>query len=134
LKGTNILPAHPCGEKARPEAMRSPPTSPPKSAETPKELPRAKSAPQLRDRDSPDNVQQTPPPVPPIQELPPAADAPPAAEDPAPFDEAAATKAAKKLKVVELRAALEAAGADTKGLKAALVERLVAAQRAASLL
>ena len=53
--------------------MRSPPTSPPKSAETPKELPRAKSAPQLRDRDSPDNVQQTPPPVPPIQELPPAA-------------------------------------------------------------
>ena len=56
--------------------MRSPPTSPPKSAETPKELPRAKSAPQLRDRDSPDNVQQTPPPVPPIQELPPAADAP----------------------------------------------------------
>ena len=42
----------------------------------PAELPRAKSAPQLRDRDSPDNVQQTPPPVPPIQELPPAADAP----------------------------------------------------------
>ena len=29
--------------------MRSPPSSPPKSAETPKELPRAKSAPQLRD-------------------------------------------------------------------------------------
>ena len=55
--------------------MRSPPTSPPKSAETPKELPRAKSAPQLRDRDSPDNVQQTPPPphVPPIEPLPPAA-------------------------------------------------------------
>ena len=56
--------------------MRSPPSSPPKSAETPKtsELPRAKSAPQLRDRDSPDNVQQTPPPphVPPIEPLPPA--------------------------------------------------------------
>ena len=51
---------------------------------------------------------------------------------PAPFDEAAATKAAKKLKVVELRAALEAAGADTKGLKAALVERLVGVRRAAA--
>ena len=49
-----------------------------------------------------------------------------------PFDEAAATREAKKLKVVELRAALEAAGADTKGLKAALVERLVATQRAAA--
>ena len=47
------------------------------------------------------------------------------------FDEAAATRDAKKLKVAELRAALEAAGADTKGLKAALVERLVAAWRAA---
>jgi len=64
----------------------------------------------------------------------------PAAEPAAPdamgaepsFDEAAATKAAKKLKVAELRAALEAAGADTKGLKAALVERLVGAQRAAA--
>ena len=56
--------------------MRSPPSSPSKGAETPKELPRAKSAPQLRDRNSPDNVQQTPPPVPPIQQLPPAADAP----------------------------------------------------------
>ena len=56
--------------------MRTPPTSPSK-ASAPAELPRAKSAPQLRDRDSPDNVQQTPPPpVPPIQELPPAADAP----------------------------------------------------------
>jgi hypothetical protein len=52
--------------------MRTPPTSPSK-ATAPAELPRAKSAPQLRDRDSPDNVQQTPPPVPPIQELPPAA-------------------------------------------------------------
>ncbi len=52
--------------------MRTPPTSPSKAA-APAELPRAKSAPQLRDRDSPDNVQQTPPPVPPIQELPPAA-------------------------------------------------------------
>ena len=55
--------------------MRTPPSSPAK-ASAPSELPRAKSAPQLRDRDSPDNVQQTPPPVPPIQELPPAADAP----------------------------------------------------------
>ena len=55
--------------------MRTPPTSPSK-ATAPAELPRAKSAPQLRDRDSPDNVQQTPPPVPPIQALPPAVDAP----------------------------------------------------------
>ena len=47
------------------------------------------------------------------------------------FDEAAATRDAKKLKVAELRAALEAAGADTEGLKAELVERLVAARRAA---
>ena len=47
------------------------------------------------------------------------------------FDEAAATRDAKKLKVAELRAALEAAGADTEGLKAALVERLVAVRRAA---
>ena len=53
--------------------MRTPPTSPLK-ASVRDEMPRAKSAPQLRDRDSPDNVQQTPPPpVPPIQELPPAA-------------------------------------------------------------
>ena len=52
--------------------------------------------------------------------------------EPAAFDEAEATKAAKKLKVVELRAALETAGADTKGLKAALVERLVGVQRAAA--
>ena len=42
------------------------------------------------------------------------------------FDEAAATRDAKRLKVAELRAALEAAGADTEGLKAELVERLVA--------
>jgi hypothetical protein len=55
--------------------MRTPPSSPSK-ASVRDEMPRAKSAPQLRDRDSPDNVQQTPPPVPPIQELPPAADAP----------------------------------------------------------
>ena len=48
------------------------------------------------------------------------------------FDEAAATRDAKKLKVAELRAALEAAGADTKGLKAALVERLVGVKRAAA--
>ena len=52
--------------------------------------------------------------------------------EPAAFDVAEATKAAKKLKVVELRAALAAAGADTKGLKAALVERLVGVQRAAA--
>ena len=54
--------------------MRTPPASPSKAA-APAELPRAKSAPQLRDRDSPDNVQQTPPPphVPPIELLPPAA-------------------------------------------------------------
>ena len=45
------------------------------------------------------------------------------------FDEAEATKAAKRLKVAELRSALEAAGADSKGLKAELVDRLVAAQR-----
>ena len=60
--------------------MRTPPASPSKAA-APAELPRAKSAPQLRDRDSPDNVQQTPPPphVPPIELLPPAAAT---AEDP----------------------------------------------------
>ena len=52
--------------------------------------------------------------------------------EPAAFDVAEATKAAKKLKVVELRAALEAAGADTKGLKAALVARLVEVKRAAA--
>ena len=45
------------------------------------------------------------------------------------FDEAAATRDAKRLKVAELRSAPEAAGADTKGLKAELVERLVAAAR-----
>ena len=49
-----------------------------------------------------------------------------AKRDASDFDEAAATRDAKKLKVAELRAALEAAGADTKGLKAELVERLVA--------
>ena len=47
------------------------------------------------------------------------------------FDEAAATRDAKKLNVADVRAALEAAGADTEGLKAELVERLVAARRAA---
>ena len=54
--------------------MRTPPPSPLK-ASVRDEMPRAKSAPQLRDRDSPDNVQQTPPPphVPPIEPLPPAA-------------------------------------------------------------
>ena len=45
------------------------------------------------------------------------------------FDADAATREAKKLKVVELRAALEAAGADTRGLKAVLVERLVDVRR-----
>ena len=60
--------------------------------------------------------------------------APPASEagsDSDIFDEAAATRDAKKLKIAELRAALEAAGADTEGLKAELVERLVTARRAA---
>lgn len=58
-----------------------------------------------------------------------AGDADNAGESEKPFDEAVATKEAKKLKVAELRSALEAAGADTKGLKPALVERLVATQR-----
>ena len=48
------------------------------------------------------------------------------------FDPDAATRAAKKMKVAELRAALEAAGADTRGLKAVLVERLVDVRRRAS--
>ncbi len=43
-----------------------------------------------------------------------------------------AAELAKKLKVVELRAELEAAGADTKGLKAVLIERLVGVRRAAA--
>ena len=63
------------------------------------------------------------------------APAPPPAKRAAPasaFDEAEATKSAKKLTVPKLRAALEAAGADTKGLKAALVERLVEVKRAAA--
>ena len=51
---------------------------------------------------------------------------------PAAFDEATATKAAKRMIVRELRAALGALGADAKGLKPALIERLVATQRAAS--
>ena len=51
---------------------------------------------------------------------------------PAAFDEEDATRLAKKMKVDELRAALEAAGADTEGTKPALIERLVAAQRAAA--
>ena len=45
------------------------------------------------------------------------------------FDAAAATSAAKRMKVEELRAALEAAGASTEGNKPTLVERLVKAQR-----
>ena len=48
------------------------------------------------------------------------------------FDADAATREAKKLRVAELRAALEAAGADSKGLKPALVERLVEVRRRAS--
>ena len=48
------------------------------------------------------------------------------------FDEAAVTRDAKKLTVPKLQAALAAVGADTQGLKAALVERLVATQRAAA--
>ena len=48
------------------------------------------------------------------------------------FDADAATRAAKKLRVAELRAALEAAGADSKGLKPALVERLVGVRRQAA--
>ena len=55
-----------------------------------------------------------------------------AAAPAAAFDEEAATKECKKLTVPKLRAALEAAGADTKGLKAALVERLVGVKRAAA--
>ena len=59
----------------------------------------------------------------------PAAEPEPAAAAPAAaaFDEAAATKECKKLTVPKLRAALEAAGADTKGLKAALQARLLEA-------
>ena len=64
-----------------------------------------------------------PPPVEATTELAPA--------EPA-FDVVAATKAAKKLTVVKLRKALEATGADTKGLKAALVERLVEVEWAAA--
>ena len=68
------------------------------------------------------------------------APAPAAAPAPAPaapveaFDGAAATRKAKRLKVAELRAALEAAGASTEGTKPVLVERLVAHQRSVSLL
>ena len=48
------------------------------------------------------------------------------------FDAVAARRACKKLTVPKLRAALEAAGADTKGLKAALVARLVEVKREAA--
>ena len=49
---------------------------------------------------------------------------------PAAFDEEDATRLAKRMKVEELRAALEAAGVeDAEGTKPVLVERLVAAQR-----
>ena len=51
-----------------------------------------------------------------------------AAEEEAKAEE---VRAAKKLKVAELRAALEELGQATDGLKAVLVERLVAARRAA---
>ena len=73
----------------------------------------------------------------PAPAAPPAPAAVPAPEPAAPveeFDGAAATRKAKRLKVAELRAALEAAGASTEGTKPVLVERLVAAQRAVSLL
>ena len=49
---------------------------------------------------------------------------------PAAFDEEEATRRAKKMKVEELRAALEAAGEDTEGTKPVLVERAVAAEAA----
>ena len=55
-----------------------------------------------------------------------------AASDDEDFDADAATREAKKLRVAELRAALEAAGADSKGLKPALVERLVGVRRRAA--
>merc|ERR1711965_758002 len=59
-----------------------------------------------------------------------AAAAPPATEEASEgFDAAAATSAAKRMKVEELRAALEAVGASTEGNKPTLVERLVKAQR-----
>ncbi len=51
---------------------------------------------------------------------------------PAAFDEEEATRRAKKMKVDELRAVLEAAGEDTEGTKPVLVERAVAAARAAA--
>ncbi len=51
---------------------------------------------------------------------------------PATFDEEEATRRAKKMKVDELRAALEAAGEDAEGTKPVLVERAVAAARAAA--
>ena len=55
-----------------------------------------------------------------------------ASSDDEDFDADAATREAKKLRVAELRAALEAAGADSKGLKPVLVERLVEVRRLAS--
>ena len=77
-------------------------------------------------------------PAPAAVPAPAAPSAPAAAPSPAPaaeeFDGAAATRKAKRLKVAELRAALEAAGASTEGTKPVLVERLVATQRAVSLL
>jgi hypothetical protein len=54
------------------------------------------------------------------------------AADPEAFDEAAVTKKVKRMKVEDLRAALEAVGAATEGAKLALVERLVAAKRTSS--
>ena len=53
-------------------------------------------------------------------------------QDDAEFDEAAATRQAKKLKVAELRAALEDLGEATDGTKPILVERLVGARRRAA--
>ena len=56
----------------------------------------------------------------------------PQAAEPATFDEEKATANAKKMTVAKLRSALGAIGQKTGGLKAELVERLVDAQRAAS--
>mmetsp|Transcript_20496 Transcript_20496/g.53384 ORF Transcript_20496/g.53384 Transcript_20496/m.53384 type:complete len:238 (-) Transcript_20496:2897-3610(-) len=56
----------------------------------------------------------------------------PQAAEPTAFDEEKATADAKKMTVAKLRSALGAIGQKTGGLKAELVERLVDAQRAAS--
>ena len=56
----------------------------------------------------------------------------PAEEDAAPFDEDQETRAAKRLKVGELRAEIAALGGDEAGVKADLVARLVSLKRAAA--